>query len=90
MAATAHPKMLRPRRLIDPADVVCPAGCPARAGSGVLCRIEGGVIDARTNPYSLRDFCLGDYQACPTWRVAREAELAGRGQEFEREVRRER
>lgn len=75
---TAHEKMLRPRRLIDTEDIGCPAGCPALAGSGVLCRVEHHVIDGRLNPYTLRDFCLGEYKACPTWRADKDAVAEGR------------
>jgi|1185.fasta_scaffold13313_2 hypothetical protein len=77
MSATAHDKLPRPRRLIEPEDIVCPAGCPARAGTSVLCRIEHEVIDGRLNPYSLRDYCLGDYRTCSTWRAEKEAVAEG-------------
>jgi hypothetical protein len=29
-------------------------------------------------PFSLRDFCLGDYKTCPTWRTDKEAVEAGK------------
>ena len=75
---TVHEKLPRPRRLIDPEDIVCPAGCPALAGTGVLCRVAHEVIDGRLNPHSLQGFCLGDYQACSTWRAEKQAVAEGR------------
>jgi hypothetical protein len=80
--ATVNERLPRPARLIDQADVICPAGCVARAGGGVLCRIEGDVIDARLNPLSVGDFCLGDYQSCPTWRAHKNAISAGSERAF--------
>ena len=77
-SATAHDKLPRPRRLIDPEDIVCPAGCPALAGTGVYCRVAHEAIDGRLNPYALRDFCLGEYKRCPTWRADKEAVAEGR------------
>lgn len=78
MTATMNPRLPRPTRLIDAEDITCPAGCPARAGSGVLCRIEGEVIDGRMNPSSLMSFCLGAYKTCPTWIADKDAIAAGR------------
>ena len=76
--ATVNDRLPRMRRLIDDDDVVCPAGCPARAGTGVLCRIEGEVIDGRRNPATIARYCTGDNRACPTWQADKEAVWAGR------------
>lgn len=76
--AVVNPRLPRIARLIEEGDVVCPAGCPARAGQAVLCRIEGAVIDARRNPSSLQAYCLGENRHCPTWRADKEATWAAR------------
>lgn len=71
--STINARLPRLARLIDPSDVRCPAGCPALAGEGVLCRIEGDVIDARRNPSTVTGYCTGNHQACPTWQADKEA-----------------
>ncbi len=74
--STVNARLPRLARLIDDADVVCPAGCAARAGTGVMCRVEGDVIDARANPTSVARFCLGDNRTCPSWQAEKEAHWA--------------
>jgi hypothetical protein len=92
MAATANALLPRPVRLIDDADVVCPAGCPALAGTGVRCRIEVHTLDARLEPSAIRGYCLADYQACPSWQAEKDAIREGRDAEdtFLRELGRKR
>jgi hypothetical protein len=60
-------------RLLRPSDVRCPAG-QLVGDAGVHCRIEEGVIEARTSPSSLMAYCCGEPLECPTWRKAREAD----------------
>lgn len=60
-------------RHLRPDDVRCEAG-ELVGDSGVLCKIEEGVIEGRTSPSSLMAYCCSDYQACPTWKKSKEAE----------------
>jgi hypothetical protein len=60
-------------RQLRPEDVTCEAG-ELTGESGVLCKIEEGVIEARTSPSSLMAYCCSDYLACPTWKKSKEAE----------------
>jgi hypothetical protein len=63
--ATANARLPRPRRLLESADVTCPAGTVARGGEAVLCRVVDEVIDLRTDPTSIRNYCIGCYTECP-------------------------
>lgn len=68
-------------RIVADLPVVCPAGAPVGEtlrGSGVRCRIEHSSLLTVGHTRSLRAFCCGDYQACPTWRAHREAEIERR------------
>src|SRR4051812_40246632 len=67
----AGPSLLR---LIDDADVKCPAGCPALAGTGVLCRITEVPLPAREQPSSLKSYCLNEsgHRTCPIWQDDKE------------------
>lgn len=58
--------------MADELRVVCPAG--EQLHDACRCKIEHATITDRENPTSLRGFCCGNYQACPTWRTARDAE----------------
>lgn len=60
-------------RQLRPDDVKCVAG-ELVGESGVLCKIEQGVIDARTSPSSLMAYCCSDYLSCPTWVKSKVAE----------------
>jgi hypothetical protein len=83
---TVNDRLPRMRRLIDDADVVCPGGCAARGGMGVMCRPVQRVIDARRDPTLVANRCLSDnaaagtnpaqpgYQGCDVWRAARDAD----------------
>lgn len=57
-----------------------PKTCPAASenGTGVFCRIERFLLVYGEHPRSVARFCAGDYQACSTWRAARENEIAQR------------
>lgn len=63
--------------------VVCPAGdkiYETSGGPACSCRLERAatgdpsIIMAATDPSSLARYCCGVHVACPTWRMAREAE----------------
>lgn len=59
--------------------VECPAGeriGETLEGPGCRCRIEGSIVTAAKDGSSLRIFCMGEFELCPTWRLAREAEWA--------------
>jgi hypothetical protein len=64
-------------RLLRPDDVRCEAG-ELTGDTGVHCRIEDSLVDARTSPSSLAAYCCGEPTACPTWRKAREADWGER------------
>jgi hypothetical protein len=54
----------------------CPAAQVSREiddGVRVECGVEGTTLSSRTDPQSLLTFCLGDYKACPSWVMNREA-----------------
>lgn len=59
-------------RLIENDDIVCPAGRAVGAGRGVLCGVEGHVLEV-TEGLSIERFCAGDYKQCPSWRAEKEA-----------------
>jgi hypothetical protein len=63
-------------RQLQPADIRCEAG-ELTGDASCFCSIEGGVIDGRLFPDSVEGFCAGDYQACSTWRAAKEVEVRG-------------
>lgn len=78
---------MRVLRCFDPV-IACPAGEPIYetvAGSGCRCRIERHSIVAARDPSSLQ-FCLDNYQGCPTWRARRDAWWEAREREFFRQV----
>lgn len=57
----------------------CPAAETLR-GTGevvVICGVERGPVDSRTDPQSLLTFCFGDYKTCPSWRAEKERERLG-------------
>jgi hypothetical protein len=59
-------------RLIENADIVCPAGRAVGAGRGVLCGVEQHVLEL-TEGTSIERYCTGDYKQCPSWRAEKEA-----------------
>lgn len=72
------------KRLQDGSIITCPAGEPARLGSGVFCKIEGTVIEGSgpsANVATIKHYCTGcslkgnGFTICPSWRVAREADM---------------
>lgn len=72
------------KRLENGSVIHCPAGDPARLGTGVFCRIEGKVIEGvgpASNAAAIRHFCTGcpssdsGFTICPSWRTARELDM---------------
>ncbi len=59
-------------RLIENADIVCPAGRAVGAGRGVLCGVENHVLQLDEG-MSIERYCTGDYKQCPSWRAEKEA-----------------
>lgn len=54
----------------------CPAATVFRAvgaGMTVHCAVEDRPLSSATDPQSLLTFCLGEYEACPSWRAEKEA-----------------
>ena len=60
-------------RQLRPDDVRCEAG-ELTGDTGVHCRIEDSLVDARTSPSSLMAYCCGEPLECPSWRKSREAD----------------
>lgn len=61
--------------LLPTVNPACPAGEPVAltpTGSGCRCRIEDHVVTTGLEPSALTSYCLGHYEACPTWRADRE------------------
>lgn len=93
---TVNDRLPRMARLIEAADVACPAGCPARAGTGVMCRVLEQVADARREPTAVVNRCLSDnpaaglhpdqpgYQGCDVWRASKDADR--REREFRKSI----
>jgi hypothetical protein len=42
------------------------------------CRVELSLINARSSPNTIVNFCCGDYTQCPTWRLEKERQWANR------------
>lgn len=77
----AQATQTRSPRLVGELPLLCPAGAAiaeSLRGSGIRCRIEHSSLFTVGHQRSLRAFCCGDYQSCPTWRAHREAEMAHR------------
>jgi hypothetical protein len=64
--------------------ITCPAGEPAKLGTGVFCRIEGKVIEGKgpaANTATIEHFCTGcslkgtGFTICPSWRTARDLDM---------------
>lgn len=64
-------------RPLKDSEVTCPAGDLVK-DCDVHCKIEGHVIEGRTNPDTVGVFCTGPYHECSSWRAARKAEEMGR------------
>jgi hypothetical protein len=58
-------------------------------GCGVFCGVEHHVVDGAHEPTTLGLYCLNKYQSCPTWREARDAEIANRSHQFLNQLRAE-
>lgn len=55
----------------------CPFGDAARCGSAVYCKIEDKVLEKygpETQDRSIRAFCTGEHQVCPTFRSFKQFE----------------
>lgn len=59
-------------KLIDGREIVCPMGRTGHCGTGVLCTVEGTVLEVsgpQSDPRSIEQFCTKDCVACPTYQM---------------------